>query len=144
MVCQFCQNWLEEAFLAKTPYHGYAGDVSIVSEMFCNTGVQNSGLQQESKMRSVNENLNQLLKAESEMLLNSENSCAQRVSRVSEMLDSLQCSPAQSVSRMSKMTKLYFIKKQLNQPTEMQVEMVLHRLVQNEGIRCPKCPKSKN
>ena len=36
-VCQFCQNWLDEAFLAKTPYNGRVQRLSKVSE----SGVQN-------------------------------------------------------------------------------------------------------
>jgi len=60
------------------------------------------GLEQESKMPAVNENLNRQLETRTEMLLNLKNRYAQPCSKVSEILDRRQHSPAQDLSNMSK------------------------------------------
>jgi len=60
------------------------------------------------------------------MLSNSEKRCTQGVSKTSEMLDLIQYFSAQAVSRMSKMTKMYFVKKFLNQTPKNTGQTVLH------------------
>jgi len=64
------------------------------------------GMEQESKMLAVNENINRQLETGTEMLLNLKNRCAQPYSRVSEMLDIIQHFLAQAVSNVSKKTKM--------------------------------------
>ena len=98
-------------------------------------GVQNIGLERETKILSVNENLNRTYNLNMEIgelkTKKQNNNSLKAVSKTSEMLDIIQHFSAQALSRMSKITKLYFIKKFLNRSSEMLKKRYCTRGVQN-------------